>query len=377
MISTVLKPVFLIVSVLFAVFVNAQQFDNPYQGNVLTVSFDEKELKEQALKQVLVKVSGNTDIDKLGETKLLLKNTQNLLSQYGYRKIQGAEYFSAVFDKRKINKALKDMQQPVWGDTRPVTLIWLINNNKLVSDNIIKQSNDASLSWSLQQTEIRRGISLQFPLMDLDDNLALSVSDVKGRFYDQVASASTRYSRQHFVTAELQSTSSDKWRLKWQLVQSNNVSKQNITLINKQFVGGKSSITKQMVNAIADYYAGQYAILENQGEKFTQTLHINGIDSLAELAKLNSVLKSLFAIASYKIVALEAQQVSVEVKINGGLNSFKNALIVQPNLKLDTSLPVASENKGSESEVAVENETLIDEDKVATVKSEALYFNWR
>jgi len=377
MISTVLKPVFLIVSVLFAVFVNAQQFDNPYQGNVLTVSFDEKELKEQALKQVLVKVSGNTDIDKLGETKLLLKNTQNLLSQYGYRKIQGAEYFSAVFDKRKINKALKDMQQPVWGDTRPVTLIWLINNNKLVSDNIIKQSNDASLSWSLQQTEIRRGISLQFPLMDLDDNLALSVSDVKGRFYDQVANASTRYSRQHFVTAELQSTSSDKWRLKWQLVQSNNVSKQNITLINKQFVGGKSSITKQMVNAIADYYAGQYAILENQGEKFTQTLHINGIDSLAELAKLNSVLKSLFAIASYKIVALEAQQVSVEVKINGGLNSFKNALIVQPNLKLDTSLPVASENKGSESEVAVENETLIDEDKVATVKSEALYFNWR
>ncbi|MCP4321959.1 MAG: DUF2066 domain-containing protein [Psychromonas sp.] len=379
--STFLKPALLITFILFSVIVNAQQFDNPYQGNVIAASINERELKNRALEQVLVKVSGNSSIGKLDETKQLLKRAQNMLSQYGFRKVQGSEYFSAVFDKRKINQALKEMQQPVWGDTRPTTLIWLINNDELVSDHILKESDNTSLSWSLQQTEMRRGIRLQFPLMDLDDNLALSVSDVRGRFYDQVANASERYSRRHFVLAELKSISSDKWRLSWQLIQSNNVSKQNTTLINEEFLGGKSSVTNKMVNAIADYYAGQYAILENQGEKFTQMLHINGIDSLAELTKLNSVLKSLFAIASYKIVAVEYQQVSVEVKINGGLNSFKNTLIVQPNLKLDSSLPMISEIEteitDNESEVATENETLIDEDKALTVKAKALYFNWR
>ena len=204
----------------FSALVSASKFNNPYQGNVMVESFDEKELKERALKQVLVKVSGNTDIASLDETKLLLKKTQQLLSQYGYRKIQGTQYFSAVFDKRKISQALKDMQQPVWGDTRPTTLIWLINNNKLVSEQLIQQSNDASLSWSLQQTEQRRGIEVQFPLMDLDDNLALSVSDVRGRFDEQVALASARYGREHFVMAELKQLNSEKWRLSWQLLQA-------------------------------------------------------------------------------------------------------------------------------------------------------------
>ena len=58
--------------ILFSAVINATQFDNPYQGSVLVGSFDEKALKEMALKQVLVKVSGNADIDSRDETKLLL-----------------------------------------------------------------------------------------------------------------------------------------------------------------------------------------------------------------------------------------------------------------------------------------------------------------
>lgn len=364
----------------FSTLVVASQFNDPYQGNVMVESFDEKELKEMALKQVLVKVSGNTDISSLAEAKLLLKNSQQLISQYGYRTVQGTQYYSAVFDKRKINQSLKDMQQPVWGDTRPTTLIWLIHNNELVSDNTIKQSNDASLSWSLQQTERRRGIQIEFPLMDLDDNLALSVSDVRGRFYDQVADASVRYARTQVVVAELNAINSEKWKLNWQLIQTDIVSKQHSVLLSEQFVGDKSSITKKMINALADYYASQYAIIEKQDEKFTQILHINGINSLAELAELNSLFKNLLAISSFTVVGAEGERVSVEVKIKGGLSSFKNALTVQPHLQLDSSLPLVTEiepeQADSGAEINAQSETLLDKKTVA-VKTEALYFNWR
>lgn len=375
----------------FSSLISASQFNNPYQGNVMVKSFDEAQLKEMALKQVLVKVSGNTDIGSLDETKLLLKKSQQLLSQFGYRSLQGTEYFSAVFDKRKINQSLKDMQQPIWGETRPTTLIWLVHNNKLLSDHLVKQANDASISWSLQQSETRRGISVQFPLMDLDDNLALTVSDVRGRFYDQVAVASSRYSRQHFVLAELQVMSNNKWRLNWQLIQTDKKAKQNRTLISERFVGGKSAVIKKMVDALADYYATQYAVFDNQGEKFIQTLRINGINSLAELSKLNSVLNNLLAISSFTVVAVEGELVTVDVKIKGGLNSFKNALIIQPNLQFETSLPVMTDKQAesiditSEStesfetsaEVNPESGLLIDEDKVESVKADILYFNWR
>jgi hypothetical protein len=391
MISTFLKPILLIALISFSTLVTANQFNNPYQGNVIVSSFGENELKEMALEQVLVKVSGNSDIGSLAETKTLLKKTQQLVSQYGYRDVLGTKYFSAIFDKRKINQSLRDMQQPVWGDTRPTTLIWLINGNELVSEQIISQSNDASLSWSVQQTEQKRGIQVQFPLMDLDDNLALSVSDVRGRFYDQVANASTRYARAHFVVAELKQMQSDKWKLSWQLVQANTVSKQHRILISEKFVGSKSSVTQEMVNRLANYYAGQYAILENQGEKFTQTIHVKGINSLDKLAKLNSVLDNLLAISSYTIVSAEGSQLSIDIKIKGGLESFKNTLIAQPNLQLNTSLPIATlkgaelELEGqpglvkilTETETNPEYKTLIDEDKVGAAQTEALYFNWR
>jgi hypothetical protein len=387
MISTFLKPILLIALISFSTLVTASQFNNPYQGNVIVSSFGENELKEMALQQVLVKVSGNTDIGLLPETKTLLAKIQRLVSQYGYRDVLGKKYFSVVFDQRKINQFLRDMQQPVWGDTRPTTLIWLINGNELVSEQFVKQSNDDSFSWSLQETEQKRGIQVQFPLMDLDDNLALSVSDVRGRFYDQVSNASTRYAPAHFVVAELKEMQSDKWQLSWQLVQTNTVSKQHRILISDKFVDSKSLVIKKMVNTLANYYAEKYAIIDNQGERFTQTIHVKGINSLDKLAKLNRVLQNLLAISSYTISSAEGDQLSIDIKIKGGLESFKNTLKAQPDLQLNTNPPMTTPIEvGLELEpelIKIATETnseyqiLIDEDKVEAKQTEALYFNWR
>tara|TARA_R110001583_G_scaffold19176_1_gene75382 strand:- start:18470 stop:19567 length:1098 start_codon:yes stop_codon:yes gene_type:complete len=365
MISTFLKPILLIAIFSFSSLLVANQFDNPYQGNVMVSSSSESELKDKALIQVLIKVSGNNDIASLAETKLLLKKTQHLVSQYGYQTEQGNKYFSALFDQAKINQSLRDMQQPVWGDTRPTTLIWLINTNQLVSEQDIKLDDDASLSLSLKQTQQMRGIQVQFPLMDLDDNLAVSVSDVRGRFYDHVANATLRYARGHFVVAELKDLGSEKWKLSWQLVQADSNSKQHRILKSDQFIDSKSNVAIKMVNALADYYAGQYAILENKNEKFTQTIYINGINSLDKLAKLSRILDNLLAISSFSISSALGEQVSVDVKIKGSVESFKNTLLAQPNLQFGSGSSIVTESSVSDTSV---NEV---------VNTQALYFNWR
>lgn len=358
MISTFLKPTLVMVIFFFSSLLLANQFDNPYQGNVIASSASESELKEQALLQVLIKVSGNSDIGSLTETKSLLNKAQQLVSQYGYQTELGDKYFSAVFDQDKINQALRDMQQPIWGDTRPTTLIWLINNNQLVSEQDIKLADDTSLSVPLKQAQQSRGIQVQFPLMDLDDNIALSVSDVRGRFYDQVANATVRYARGNFVVAEFKEMGSNKWKLSWQLVRSDTVSKQHAILKNEQFTDTKAQVITQMVDTLADYYAGQYAILENQNEKFMQTVHINGIDSLEKLTKLNRVLENLQVISSFSIVSAKTNQISVDVKLKGSIASFKNTLMAQPNLQFtNRSASVTEENQ--------------------VLDTQVLYFNWR
>ena len=344
-----MKPIFLArnLFVLFISFISftscvlASQFENLYQGNIIVEKQGEQQLKELALQQVLIKVSGNPQINKLDESQQLLKKTQSLLSQFGYRTIEDKRYFMAVFDPSKINQALKEMQQPVWGETRPQTLVWLIvdsdGERKLISDTMINGNQDDLLSSALQSAQQQRGISLRFPLMDLDDNLAVSLSDVSGRFYGQIAEASQRYDASHFNVANLKQEDEKTWNLEWALVHSNPQSKQNKVVASEKLRGEKDVILTKMTNQIADYYAEQYAILATDTDKFSQSIYISGISSLQQYEKLNRVLSGILAIASYEVVSVDATQVKVDVKVNGGINSFKNALNVQTNLQLDAS----------------------------------------
>jgi hypothetical protein len=325
----------------FTSLVSASQFANPYQGNVAVAEQSEDELKELALKQVLVKVSGNAQVAEFNESKLLLNKIDRLLSQYGYQTLLNTRYFTAVFDKRQINQALRDMQQPVWGETRPITLVWLVsdgdNIRQLISDNMVSQESNKEIASLFLAQQHNRGISLQFPLMDLEDRLALSISDVSGRFYKQITRASMRYGVEHMIVANLQQLSADSWFLSWQLVKSELAGKRSKVLVSDRQRGEKAALISAMVNKVADYYAGQYAILDTQSEKFSQTIYVQGISSLAQLTQLNSVLENLLAIASFEIVSVQGSQVAVDIKINGGLNSFKNGLFAQPNLQPDLS----------------------------------------
>jgi hypothetical protein len=372
MISTFLKPILLMAIFSFSSLLAASEFDNPYQGNVMVSSSTENELKEQALTQVLIKISGNNDIGSLAEAKSLLTKTQQLISQYGYKAEQGDKYFYALFDQAKINQSLRNMQQPIWGDTRPTTLIWLIDRNQLVSEQDIKLKNDIPLSIALKQTQQTRGVQVQFPLMDLDDNLSLTVSDVRGRFYDQAANATLRYARENFIVAELKELGADKWKLNWELVKADNVSQQHRILKKDEFTDSKSIVIEKMVNALANYYAGQYAVLENQNEKFNQTIYVNGINSLEKLTSLNTVLENLLVISSFSVISTKGEQVGVDIKIKGSVESFKNTLSAQPNLILGTPPSMLTQNNDDK---GLESNTLVNQNEA--INTQVLYYNWR
>ena len=87
--------------------------------------------------------------------------------------------------------------------------------------------------------------------------------------------------------------------------------------------------------------------MQIEGDKISQTVYVNGISSLQQLTKLENLFSDILAISSYEIVSVDVMQVKINVKLNGGINSFENALAVQTNLQRDSS------------------------------KSEEFHFNWR
>ena len=327
---------FAVISLFFSVHSVALPQISPYQGLVPAENSNEDKLREAALEQVLIKVSGNVDIVKLDGSKTLAKNIPDMLAQFGYQDINDKRFYFALFEKQAINSALNAMQQPIWGETRPSPLIWLVNEDRqLTSENMIDSSQDGAISWGLNKSQIERGITGKFPLVDLDDLLTVSVSDVSGRFYQTVADASKRYDAEYFVLANLTSINAQQWQLKWELVQYNAQSKKNQVLIKQTSNGDKAGVMSTMLGEIADYYAKQFAILENNGARSAQLLNINNINSLAKLMSINDILNNLNSVESFEVVSLDDKKLEVLVTLKGSLASLENALNAQPKLQKD------------------------------------------
>jgi len=336
---TALMVVFLHASLAFA-----GQFDNPYQGSIIAAEHSEEVLKELALKQVLVKVSGNKNIIQLPDSQLLIAKLDQFISQYSYDLYRGSRYFMAVFDKHEIDQALTSIQQPIWGVSRPVTLIWMVSdsntNRQFISDDLLTQKAYLDINGAMLNEQHARGINFQFPLIDLEDSLAASVSDVTGHFYEQIATASQRYGVGYFVTANLlqNERADNQWMLSWTLLRLTASGSPSQVLLEKTSSGDKVSLVAEMTNDIADYYAGQFAVRENQSDNFLKTIYISGVNSLSKFNQLNTMLGKLNSVASYEIVSVNDAQVTINIKVNGGLSSFENGLLAQPNLQPNLSL---------------------------------------
>jgi hypothetical protein len=307
---------------------------NPYQGLVLAEGSSEDQLKQAAFDQVLVKVSGNQNISEVNGRSALDKNIPNMLSQFGYKNVDDMRFYYAVFDKQKVDNALIGLQQPIWGEIRPTTLIWLVNQDrKFISESAINSSDDTNMAWGLSKAQLQRGIKMQFPLIDLDDSIAVSATDVSGRFYQNVAEGSRRYNAEYVVLANIK-PSGDSWELTWELVSGG---KNNVVLLKNANNGDKEELMSAMVNEIADYYAQQFATKQTVGSvsASTQLVTIKNIQSLDNMMILKNVLNDLNDVDNVEVMSINGTEVQLLVTLKGSVTGLENALNAQPSLQRD------------------------------------------
>ena len=326
-----LKRLLVILCFTYASFTTALTFNNPYMGNVIAGDLSQADLNEAALKQVLVKVSGSRSITSKPEVKKILKNPTRLLSQSGFQIYGSTEYYYALFDQRKINHLLKSIQQPIWGTVRPTTLVWLAvqgnDSRHIMSDSRVQQGSD----WALVNQPKERGIALKFPIMDLEDR-SISTSSISGKFYNDIAKASKRYGEKLFVAAYMKQETSQKWKLSWTLVSIDSQSMQHKELVSKTVRGSRASVQIQMTNKIADYYASQYAVSDNNGKHFSQQVFVKGISDYDNFSRLTASVKKLSSVSSFEITTISENEVVLNVKLKGGFASFENAMSLNRHL---------------------------------------------
>lgn len=163
----------------------------------------QRSASKDALSQVVVKITGQRNALNNSAVKSMLSQHQQYLRAYRFEVDDSQLYYVGEFDAQTVINELRQTGLPVWGQRRPDTLLWLAEQDDESNRRIIADGMSNEINVTLRRVANERGVPIVFPLMDLDDSLAISVYDVWGRFVLSLKQASARYQPDYIVGARL------------------------------------------------------------------------------------------------------------------------------------------------------------------------------
>ncbi|WP_414830759.1 DUF2066 domain-containing protein [Alteromonas sp. H39] len=163
----------------------------------------QQQASREALKQVLIKMSGTTTAPENAGVKTAVRSPGQYLRSYRFDDIDGQLYYIAEFDQQALLTLLRREGLPVWGNRRPETILWLAVENDNGQRDIVEEAQSDVISQAVRETARSRGIRVSLPLMDLTDNQAIAIYDIWGRFPQALIKASSRYGVDYIIGARL------------------------------------------------------------------------------------------------------------------------------------------------------------------------------
>lgn len=345
-------PLWIFCCMIYPFLSHAASPDNHKQLKIYeaSVQVDEKstenELINKAFAQVLIKVSGRSDIGQSPHYTSILEQSKNTISQFRYDNkliadnseagsieslskevpIKESEqkkqkWFWAKFNSKSVDALLKNANIAVWSNVRPATLVWFsqeINGQRLLQS----QHEAPDVHKILQQASQQRGITLKFPFMDLQDQNSISSNDIWNNYSDTILLASRRYLAQTTLTIRLFQEKSGLWNSQWTLLLLGK--SQFWTIKDKD----KTVVLSSGINKLTDKLAQQFTSNFNRNDilvgedKEIILLQINNVRGYPAFQKLNAYFSSLASVRSATLLKVEQDHVIYKVKFLGGKNTL-------------------------------------------------------
>ncbi len=247
--------------------------------------------------EVLTRVSGQTLIvseDPENPLVMAVQNSTRYTRQFRYRKSsKGSSKLNLwiKYDEKAVNNLLQNNEMPVWGHTRPATLVWVVvteNGRRKLISNSDKHALKNAMKWIAN----KRGLPLSFPLMDLTDRGNISISDIWGNFEDRILSASQRYNAEAVIVGRLYKTTSAAWSARWSIYQQGR--RQDIDVDGE--INLQVAVTPIIAQA-AQSLAQQFAMVKTEEISEDVSIRISGVSSLKKFNHVIKYLKSLAAVS--------------------------------------------------------------------------------
>lgn len=290
---------------------------------------------ERALQQVLIRVTGSEDAAFSPELKALFPNPARYVLQY--RPGEGNSLW-VMLDGAAIEDVLRRASMPVWGNDRPLTVLWIavdwgLGERELLlaapAQNARKPAGTVDRAQSLrdriQRVARARGVPVVFPTLAADDD-RISFSDVWGGFHERLMDASRAYGSSSILVGRLRADAVERNR--WSYY---------VGTQQRQWTGE----AEDAIHLLADSLAGEFAFAGNAGIE-TVSLSIANVGSAGAFAAVQGLVDGLDMVAAYTVTEVSGNQIRYSIDINGGARRLAAVLDLRAELARATVSPLNS-----------------------------------
>ena len=311
----------------------------------------------EALKDILVRISGKNAAGLLADDETFVPRPVLFVQQFRYRKFKADEVIPAEpdgakpytqklwlrFAEKRVSRLLREQGFPVWGKTRPATLVWLVVDDQK-QRTLIGNSTAHISRIHIEQEAVKKGLPFRLPLLDLADQSKLQVTDVWGNFEDTILDASARYQADAVLVGRIYLSFAKTWNARWSLYSAGE--RHDWDVGNSETL--RVAIKEGMSNT-GEVLSDRFAQVDTLIESDDILLQVKNISDLKTYNKVIKYLKSLNVVTQIQAYQVNENDVFFSVGSRSGRLGIAQAIALGHVLVTDISKPIirveAVENK--------------------------------
>jgi hypothetical protein len=178
---------------------------------------------------------------------------------------------------------------------------------------------DPSLRDALKAVERERGVVVLFPLLDLEDQSKLKVSDLWGGFEASIRDAAARYAPGAILTGRL-SNGRGRWRGEWMLYAEEG--SLNWSTQGKQ----REKVAQEGLEQAVDRIASRYAPVGGDTGISRIDLRVEAVSDLVAFGRVIDHLKGLDGVEDLGLLSAEPSAIRFRLKVRGGATRLEQGI---------------------------------------------------
>lgn len=293
-----------------------------YTGEVPVPSQDEgarKEAMTAALKQVLVKVSGDPAAGARPEVQAALADPSPLIQAFYYRQDVDRSgptpalklYYAANFEPRAITRLLSTSGLAQWARERPTLMVWVVTD----ADGSSGFLPDSQLAPLLRRAS-ERGIELKAAITGGDAGDSADIADVERGAVANLRPIASRYGAPGVLAGRLYHTADG---VLGRFAYSDGERDESF-----EVRGNDAAATLQAAaDETANRLAARYAFAAADSTPADVAIVVRNIRSAADFARVHAYLGSLSVVRDIRLSSAAADSMNVTLNVAGGADRLR------------------------------------------------------